>query len=279
MVIIGRRFSHIAILDVESMPQAKEAAVKNNLLAERLRRKLNHFATKIKPLIKPVFVKLGREFKKLYDKILEMERKYQKQSLQLGDAKSPGGEVKIKELLGQAEELVKEKKYAEAEHKYIDIVGLDAKSVEAYKGLSQIYLEQKNYDQAKEALEFALKLNQNDAEACSRLGAVISQKGDLAEAKNYYLRAVNLSSKSAAAYVDLALVCQTAGDKEEAFNYLQQAVEIEPNNPRYLDLLLEISIMLGRKSIAEETLKKLKEVNPENQKLDELAAAVKKLKR
>lgn len=281
LIIIGyivmRKFSAIANMDTKSMPEVKEAEAKKRIMAERLKRKMGQGLAKARPAARFVSGKLGESFKKLYRKALEVERKYQKQA-SLENGQDEVDEQKIKELLGQAEELFKNEKYPEAEQKYIKVVGLDPKNVEAYRGLGDIYTEQKNYDQAKETLEFALKLNENDAQTLSRLGRITSQKGSLDEAKKYYLESIALSSQTAATHVDLALVCKAAGDQEESFKCLQQASEIEPNNPRYLDLLLEMSIILGKKDVAKETLKKLKEVNPDNQKLKEREKEIRKMK-
>ncbi|MFH1173323.1 MAG: tetratricopeptide repeat protein [bacterium] len=275
--VIGRKFSAIANMDTKSMPEVKEAEAKKRILAERLKRKIGEGVAKAKPATKFVSDKLGDGFKKLYHKALEVERKYQKQA-SLANGQTEQDEQKIEVLLGQAEELFKTEKYPEAEQKYIKVIGLDPKNVEAYRGLGDIYTEQKNYDQAKETLEFALKLNQNDAATLARLGRITSQKGSLDEAKKYYLESIALSGQSAATHVDLALVCKASGDQEESFKCLEQAAEIEPNNPRYLDLLLEMSIILGKKEIAQETLKKLKEVNPDNQKLKEREKEIRKMK-
>jgi len=274
--IVARKFSAVANMDTQSMPEVKEADAKNRIMADRLKRKLSYGLSKTRPAARFVTNKFGEKFRQIYQKALEKEKEYQKQSSKGTTTKKD--EEKIKELLGQAEELFKNEKYLEAEQKYIKVIGLDAKNVEGYKGLGQIYAEQKNYDQAKETLEFALKLNENDAETYSRLGGIASQKENLEEAKKYYLKSIALSGQSAATHVDLGLVCKASGDKEESFRCLQQAVDIEPNNPRYLDLLLEMSIMLGRKEIAQGTLKKLKETNPENQKLEQREEEVKKIK-
>ncbi len=277
--IIARKLPVLAALDADSIPQVKEATVKKNLLDERLKRKLREFFAKLKPIVKFLSDKSGAGFKRLYQRALELERKYQRQSPAMLAGGAEEQAEKIRELLSQAEELFNAGKYLEAEQKYIEIIALDNKNIEAYKGLGELYLEQKDYDQAKETMEFILKLNKDDARTYARLGAITSQKGNLEEAKEYYLKSLALSSESAAAHVDLGLVCQATGDKEEAFKCLQKASEIEPNNPRYLDLLLEMAIMLGRKGLAEETFKKLKEVNPENQKLKDLQKEIKKMSR
>ncbi|MFH1225836.1 MAG: tetratricopeptide repeat protein [bacterium] len=276
--IIARKLPVLTALDTDSIPQVKEATVKKNLLDERLRRKLREFFAKLNPAVKFLSNKGGTAFKRLYQRAMELERKYQRQS----PAVLTGGEEeqaeRIKEFLDQAEELLEAEKYLEAEQKYIEIIALDNKNIEAYKGLGELYLEQKNYDQAKETMEFILKLNKDDARTYNRLGAITSQKGNLEEAKEYYLKSLALSSESAAAHVDLGLVCQATGDQEEAFKCLQKAAAIEPNNPRYLDLLLEMAIILGRKGLAEETFKKLKEVNPENQKLNDLKKEIRQMR-
>lgn len=240
--IIVRKFPVLAAIDVGSIKKEQEAEKKEKIIAARLERKIRGLGKILAALLLPIVLRLKGWFQKIYSKILEWEKYYAKKKTKAPVA-VPEMEQKIKALSFAAEEDMKEGKIDEAEKKYIEIISLDHRNIEAYKKLGRLYLEQKNYDHAHETLEHILKLNPNDAETL----------------------------------IDLGLLQKQKGENEKALLTFERAVQLEPADPQNLDFLIEMSIIVGNKVLAEETFKKLREANPENQKLAEFEERIKTL--
>ncbi len=241
--IVIRKFPLLSAIDIKVIKSEQEAETKEKIVAFRLKRKFLELGMTLKKVFLPIFRMTESWSKKFYNRILELEKRCTKRKPAISLSQEEL-EKKIKTLFFAADEFLKEGNLDEAEKKYVEIIALDRKNIDAYKKLSFLYLEQKNYDYANETLQHILKLNPKDVETL----------------------------------IDLALLQQQRGEAEKAFVNFQKAVEIEPTNPKNLDFLIEISIILGKKELARKTLKKLAEVNPENQKLSEFEERIKSLK-
>jgi len=159
--------------------------------------------------------------------------------------------------------LLKQEKYAEAEKRLIEIIGIDNKNIKAFKLLGGLYFDRKNYEEARETFEYILKLKDDD-DAFAQLGKI---GGEYREDSS---KEANINIFRSQTYFDLSLVYKAMEKYDKAIVNLKKALEIEPNNPRYLDTMLEISIIKKDKDLALESYKRLAEANPENQKLPEI---------
>jgi len=242
LVIFFRKFSILAGIDVDSVPQERIEQKKEDIIEMRLRRKLEWLRDNLGKVIKPILQFLGKIFKLTYSKALELERHYQEKSQAVGDVGNIN-QQKIRALLSEGEELYNNEDYSQAEKKFIQVISLDHRKEEAYDSLGKEYLAQKDYEHAIEAFEHALKLEDKDS----------------------------------GVHCDICQVYKDLGDFEKAVLYIQKAIELDPNNPKYLDALLEISILQKNRFLAKETYRKLKKVNPENQKLNELEKKIESL--
>lgn len=276
--IIVRKFPQLSNIDVETIPEEKQGAVRDRLVRERFRR---NFLEPLKSLSKktgPAFSAASRGFSKTYSKVLEMERNYRKKLEPKTPKEKKEIDKKTENLVSQGEELLGKNNFAEAERKFIDAIALDPKDAEAYHGLGELYWEQGKMTEARETFEFLLKLNAENYEVYSHLGNIALAQGDLERARDYQLKSIELDSAAAVHYLDLARVYKESGKMDEAYESLQKAAGLEPNNPRNLDALLDLSIMMGKKKEAKEALIKLKEVNSENQKIEEFEEKIVKMK-
>ncbi len=123
----------------------------------------------------------------------------------------------------------------ELEQKYLEILSLDPKNIEAYEGLGEYYLNVGNYEYAKEIYMYLVKLDPRKID--------------------YYL--------------DLYLCFEKLDDLEGGFKILEKAYKIEPKNPKIIDKLINVSIIRNDKPIAKKYLIELEEVNPDNAKISE----------
>ncbi len=256
IIIIGRKFSLLASLDVESIQSEKEAKFKEQIISSRFERSLVKHYNKIKDLLNPLFQNIRNILRSFFEKLVETKEKYK-------NIKKPEAvdiNQKIAQLFVEAEDLKKKDDIEGAEKKLIEIIALDSKNVDAFRNLGRLYFENKNYNEAKQTFEHILKLLETDKEVQDYF--IKTSKGD------YNVDSDNsILLKLPSIYFDLALTCQALEDFDVAILNLKKALEIEPNNPRYLDTLLEISIIKKDKGLAIDTLEKLKKANPQNQKL------------
>jgi tetratricopeptide (TPR) repeat protein len=243
LFIVIKKLSHLAVIDVDSIPSEKAKKVEAQIISKRLKEKANKFYNVLDRLVKPVINRIKKSFVSQLEKLKELEKEYKTKKEPATKEEKIDIEQKIKKLLEEAEELTKQEEYAEAEKIYIETISLDEDNIEAFKGLGHVYLLQKNYEQAKETFEFILKIREKTDGA--------EKNGD----------AVN--------YFDLGTVCKEMGDNKEALKYFKKAHKLEENNPKYLDFLAESCIILGDKDQAKMYILKLKEANPDNNKIEE----------
>ncbi len=273
IVIIVRKFSALASLDVENIPAEKEAKFKERIISSRLKRNFIKWSSRLTRLVRPIFELVSRFFKWLFNKLNKLEEDYKSEKvLSNSDAKQ-----KIEKLFGEAEELKKTGDLAGSEKIYIEIIGLDSKNMKAFKSLGQFYFERKDFEEAKQTFEHILKLEEDNEEAYDGLAQIGREKHGPKQAKDDYIEALDINSQRSQTYFDLALVYQAMNDIDKSIANIKQALRIEPNNPRYLDTMLEISIINKDKGLALDAYKKLTEVNPDNQKLAEFERQIDEL--
>ena len=273
IVIVARKFSVLSSLDLKSIPAEKEASMKERIISSRLKRNFVRWGSKAMRIIGPAGLAVGGFCKQSYKRLSELKEDYK------GEEYVSEGNLneKIEQLFVEAEELKRNNDLSAAEKKYIEIIGIDSKNIQAFKNLAQVYFELKNYEEAKQIFEHILKLKDDDVEAYGGLAEIAKENGDLNKAKDEYLKSLNINSHRSQTYFDLALVYNAMNKQEETRQNIKKALDIEPNNPRYLDTMLDISIINKDKAAAFEAYKKLKNTNPDNQKLEEFKQKIDEL--
>ena len=264
IVIVAKKFSVLAALDVANIPAEKEAKFKERIISNRLKRNVVKWWAKLSRLIKPAGAALGNFFRSSLSKLYQLKNDYRAGSdLKIDAAKT------IDRLFAQAEEFKGQDDLDAAEKKYIEIVGLDSKNLRAFKELGRIYFARKEFEEAKQTFEHLLKLKEDDEEAYENLAQIATERGDLDGARDEYLKSINLNKQNAQTHFNLAQVYQAMGKWPEAVKSLKKALKIEPANPKYLDTILEISIIIKDKALALDVYGKLVKANPENHKLED----------
>lgn len=275
--VIWRKFSKLALIDLEKAPIIKQDEVKKKIIEERLKRNLSEIFSKIGDFLRPVITKIIQLSKEFFKKLIELEEEYRYRVLNLRLKDKIYRDQRVNKLLTEAENLKQQQQLELAEKKYIEILKIDQYFLEAYKGLADLYWLEKNYEQAKETLEYALKLREDDDFLYRQMARISSVRGDLKKAEQEYLRSINLNSQNSINYFELANIYLQLEDYPKTLEIAKRAVALEENNPKYLDFLLEISLLIKDKVLAADTWEKLRQVNPENKKLDELKERIDQL--
>ncbi len=252
IVIVVRKFSVLANLNIETIQAEREAAFKEKIIGNRLKRNFFRYYSKFSRVLVPILKNLFSFLKKIYSRLLEIKETKKKSNYK--------SETLVDKEFAMAEELIKEEKYKEAENKYIEIIGKDPTNLKAFLKLGKFYYERKNYNEAKQSLEHALRLLEKKVN-------IHSNDND------------NINSQIAGIFFDIANINKDQGDINNALLYINRALSIEANNPRYLDTKLEISIINKDAKEARITLDRLKEVNPENKKLSDFENKIKEMEK
>ncbi len=265
IVIIVRKFPALTSIDVDSLHQEKQNKLKEKIVINRIKRRLNNILKSVK-LDKIKTLSKGK-FNDFYEKLLNKEREYKIFHKNNRAEKAKDSDNVLEHLLAEAEFLLKSNDLKSAEKKYIEVISFDPKNIKAYEGLGEIYFRLRQFFQAEEVLKHLIKIDKKNENAFFRLGEISLEKGDKDIARKYFLKAIKLKDHYAPYLLSLAEVCQSLDYNDEALSYAKQAVNLESNNPKYLDKLIELSILVNDKTLAKESLKKLKEINPQNKNI------------
>ena len=259
--VIARKLPYLKSLDVDTVPEEQAAKVRDRILLERLKRAGVKTGQFYDMHIASWTANLGNMRKRLINRLYALEKKYQKEESQTNVLIGRELENKIKSMLDEAEDLVKQEKYNEAEKQLIEIISLDVQNASAYERLFDIYIATKEYKQALQTEQFLLKL---------ALKKNKQKTGQKQQSASNVLRLADV-------YINLGDVNKLLGKNDDAFENFQKALEVEPNSPKNLDKNLEMSIILKQKALALDLLKRLEEVNPKNQKLREYGERIEAL--
>lgn len=249
--IVIKKMPSLAAIKVETIAKEKEKGVRNRIMTERLARRYQTVHDFLKRLLKPAGKNVTDYFEKIYQQVMELEKKIQPQPLKVIDVKAA-----IADKLKEAEGFLNNQEYEKAEEVCISIVELDPRQPEVYEILADVYLALKDYKEARETRRYLLKLLAKSA------------KESEGSAEKHRL---------ANAYAELGWVYELENRHNHALENYQKAVALEPSNPRFLDLLLKISIILKNKKLASQTFNSLREADPDNQKLGDLREQIKNI--
>ena len=278
--IVGRKVQSISLVDVERHI-SKTKKIKDAIIASRFKRLLRQKGEKPKEILKGASNKFKGYFEKTVDKLMEIEEKSSKTLNKKVESPKPikrsKNEEKIKKLLKEVEKIADIDDWKQIEGKYIEIIKIDPKNIEAYQGLGRLYFDKNKANEARQIFEFLLKLGVEDADLYINLANLSWEEDNLDEAKSYYLKALSIDGAKVMARVNLGLIFNELGDKESAMQQFKAALELEPKNPKYLDLLIESALKIGNIELAKQALRNLRAVNPENKKIKEFKKRIEEL--
>lgn len=241
--IIFNKFPILANIDIESMTREKQAKIKNTIVVNKLKRNFRIFSDGLLKLLKPFASLINNLFSKFYKKIANLKDVYSEESI----SSNIDSQEKIDYLFTEARELLNQKKFFEAENKYIEIISLDSQNIKAFQALGEVYFNKESFQESRQTFEHLVVLIEKTRE------------------KDKSLNNLELAK----AYFNLSLTFEALNNYKKAISNLKRALRIEKNNPKYLDKIIEISIINKDRIEALDAYITLKKVNPENNKLEE----------
>lgn len=276
-IIVGRKVPRTKSLRAELMRQEKQAKVKLGIIEKRIARQVKTVGSKAGKVLAPVWDKTKKASSGAYSKALELEEQYKKEIQQERveersktlEGKSEEKEQLVKNAIKECRAHLKKDELEKAEHKCIEAISLDPKSVEGYELLGDIYQKQDMIPDAEEVFSHLLKLVPAGHHIHAKLGDIRASQGRWIDAAASYELACEIAGDNAGYFFALGECRMKQGQHSKALEALEKAVEFEPANPKYLDFLIEEAITCGNKLAAQNGFSALKKVNPENGKLSE----------
>jgi Flp pilus assembly protein TadD len=143
----------------------------------------------------------------------------------------------------QAESLMAERRYAEAEPLLREALLLQPDSPDLLNKLGSALWEQGCSDKSEPFFARAMELKPDDWVIRNNLGLALWDQGRPAEAAECYRQVLKLNPAANDARMNLGVVLSDLGRFEEAFEHLSEAVRVDPNSP---DAIQNRGMTLGR---------------------------------
>ena len=256
--VVLRKFPQLTMIDTAAIPKERDAIRKRQIAEERVHRAMTGFGRHVAEWSTAAFAFLRARFRALYARLIELEREMRPRPPRTEIAKM------VPELVAEAEEFLKAEDWSGAEKRYIEILKLDRKHVDAYWGLAACQVMTKRHAEAAEIYSYLVKLLRRRA-GCTHDDAFVAPSDRACTAP------AEAHAEVATAFAELGLARRDAGDHVAARSGFEAAIAFGGDNPRHLDLLLEACILTGDKARALRVFERLSGANPDNQKLPSLA--------
>lgn len=240
----------------------RDAAKKKEIIRQRAERVAIVHGRKVQFWFVRMFEKAQERFRAAYRRLLILDRQFRMEKPSSPEAAAD----RIAALISDAQTAQLNGDFDGAEKKYIEVLGMDLRSHEAYWGLGALYLEARRYEESKETFAYLVRMIRKQSRCTHLENGAQSERPCEANAQAH--------ADIAMGWFDAGLAAQAGGDLEFSRQAFERAVAFGPANPRHLDLLLETCILEGDKARAGQVFAQLQAANPENNKLDALAERI-----
>ncbi len=270
-VVVLRHWQEIKIIDPNSIQEEREKQKRDELILQRFDRLRSEKTAPLKAVYNKVAIAAKKRFHAAYLHLVRLE-KYYKQAKAPFALMTPSVKDRIKLLLNDARSLARDLKWADAERRYIEVLGIDAHSWDAYRGLGTLYLKQELYPQAKETFEFILHSKKANDATFAALADIAEHEQDMVTAEDFRKKAIAFHPRLANRHAELAQFYLEREEIEKAWDSAKRATELDSKSAKYLELSLEAAILLGDRHEARRRYDSLRLVSQDRPKLDAIKA-------
>ncbi|MDO8617717.1 MAG: tetratricopeptide repeat protein [Candidatus Uhrbacteria bacterium] len=256
-MVLAKRWKELRLLDPLSIKEERQRQKRQEVLERRFARLRDDQAEALKRVGRRIKHATLQTYHRTYERLQAFEALYRNVKSPFTTL-APTTREKIKTLLDEGRSLIRDLKWALAEQRFLEVLSIDPRHAEAFKGLGQIYLKQKLYPQAKETFEFLFKLNKNDDATHAALAEIAEAGGNLVAAENYRLKAVELNPRHAVRHAELASFYFGQQTPAKAWPSAKRAADLEPKSIKYLELSLEAAILTGNRGEARKSFDRLR---------------------
>ncbi len=255
--ILVRHWKEIRLLDPNSIREERLKREREKVIQRRFERVHADRIAAVSRFGRHVGKRATAAYRRTYRKLQSFDTVYKSMAAPL-TAMAPSQRERIKTLLSEARALIRDLKWADAERRCVEVLSMDARQIEAYRLLGQIYLKQKLYPQAAETFEYLVKTRKADDATYAGLADLAEASGDRMRAEVMRLKAVDASPRQAHRHAEAAEFFLKTKDTERAWPFAKRAAELEPQSARYLELSLDAAILLGDRKEAEARYRRLR---------------------
>lgn len=241
--ILKRRWKEIRLLDPSSIQEEQERLKREALINRRFERLQSDRIQPLKKVGRRIVRSISQAYRSTYERLQAFEKLYAHAKRPFSTI-APSTRDRLQAILTEARSLVRDLKWADAERRYLEVLSLDARNLEAYKGLGLIYMKQKLYPQAKETFEFLFKSKKADDVTFAALAEIAETEDDLAKAEAMRLKAIDASPKQPFRHAELSSFYLAHNQPEKALAPAQLASDLEPNSAKYMEMCLDIALRL-----------------------------------
>ncbi|HEY1891665.1 MAG TPA: sulfotransferase [Steroidobacteraceae bacterium] len=165
-------------------------------------------------------------------------------------------------LLGEADSLFAQGKYAETAKRLEEAVTLDSRRADVLAKLGAVLCCLGRFGEAETVIRRAVELKPNFAAAHLNLGTLLRDKGEFAASETALRRAVKQDPKDVQALASLGLTLGMRGRLREAREYFEKALRMKPQDAATLASLGWLAGIEGRFEDAEKCHRAALETDP-----------------
>lgn len=265
IVTIARHWKEIRLLNPDSIKEEQQRQKRERIIEQRFERVRSDAFTPLKRVFQTIFLKGKKAFHAAYIRLIQLDRFYKQAKAPFAHM-APSLKDRIRTLLDEARALARDLKWADAERRFLEILTLDDRNIDAYKGLAAIYVKQKLYPQAIETYQFLVKIKKADASCFEGLGDIAVAQDD-PKAEGYYQKAIELQPRVAHQHAVLAHFYLSHAQPLKAWPVAKRASELESKSAKFLELSLEAAIQAGEREEARRRYDALRLQSEDRQKL------------
>lgn len=277
LFLVYKHWHEIRLLDPDSIKEEKEKQRRDELVKERFKRIQSGKVEPFKTLYRRFVFSSKTAFHRSYLKLINLNRFYEQAKHPFAKV-APSQDERVKLLLDEARSLARDLKWADAEKRYLEILLMDNRNSEAYKGIGLIYLKQKMMPQAKETFEYLLKVKQADDIVYASLADIAGFDKDKRQEEAYRIKAVQARPRLANRQAELAKFYIDNGAYKEAWPSAKRATDLDPKSAKYQELALECLIELGEAVDAKRQYDKLRLILDDQPKLAKYKQRIENIK-
>lgn len=267
-VVLWRRWKEIRLLDPDTIRTEQERKARDRIVRDRFERLMKRWGTPLRRTGKHFAYNISKSFQR-------MERRLRR-TAGMADDHIPSGELKrdsstkMQRMLAEANRLATEGNIQKAERTYLEVLKMDARYVDAYRGLGLLYLNARQYKQAKETFDFLIRIHGANDEVYKGLGAIAEIEGDMNRAEDMRKRALSMNIRSPERHAELASFYMKIGRAEDAWRHAKSACEMNPESASALELSVESAILVRDREEAEKRYEQLRLMRYDRSKLQRL---------
>ena len=269
-VILLRHWKEIRLLNPDTIKEERERQKLDELLLQRFQRMGKDRFVPVKTIVQRGLLAGKKAYHAAYLRLVQLEKYYKQAKAPFATMIAPSTKDRIKLLLDDARSLARDLKWADAERRYLEVLGIDQRNLDAYKGLGTIYLKQKLYPQATETFEFLVKTKKADDASYAALGEIAESEGNWVKAEEMRKKAVELRPRLPNRHAELADLYISTKEYAKAWAHAKRSSELDPKSAKYLELSLEAAILLGDRNEAKRRYDKLRLLSEDRPKLQAL---------